>query len=165
MTGVITFLCCSDTRRYVTAAGSICPVAPACSQWQMLFARNNAGETKKEKLNNEMRFRDCERVQGSSRALSRSSRRNYRSQTTRLSFETPERKQPRNIDFQSCMNSICTDTRCEQYQFLCGRRNVPSIAPFCHKTGKNSSARFAFVSAPSTRRVFLQTSHTVSEES
>lgn len=29
MTGVITFLCCSDTRRYVTAAGSICPVAPA----------------------------------------------------------------------------------------------------------------------------------------
>lgn len=29
MTGVITFLCCSDTRWYVTAAGSICPVAPA----------------------------------------------------------------------------------------------------------------------------------------
>lgn len=29
MTGVITFLCCSDTRWYVTAAGSICPVALA----------------------------------------------------------------------------------------------------------------------------------------
>lgn len=34
----------------------------------MLFARNNTGETKNEKLNNEMRFRDCERVQESSLA-------------------------------------------------------------------------------------------------
>lgn len=65
MTGVITFLCCSDTRRYVTAAGSICPAAPApCSQWQMLFARDNASETKNEKLrqrNAIPRLRTCAR--------------------------------------------------------------------------------------------------------
>lgn len=65
MTGVITFLCCSDTRRYVTAAGSICPAAPTpCSQWQMLFARDNASETKNEKLrqrNAIPRLRTCAR--------------------------------------------------------------------------------------------------------
>lgn len=69
MTGVITFLCCSDTRRYVTAAGSICPVALApCSQWQMLFARDNAVTARRRTRNsdNEMRFCDCERVRDSS---------------------------------------------------------------------------------------------------
>lgn len=86
MTGVITFLCCSDTRRYVTAAGSICLAAPTpCSQWQMLFARDNASETKNEKLrqrNAIPRLRTCTRHRLTP-ALFCPFRRNYR--PTRLS--------------------------------------------------------------------------------
>lgn len=83
MTGVITFLCCSDTRRYVTAAGSICPGARVRSGKCYLFGITPAdrpAEAKNEELgqrNAIPQLQTCARAPHA-RVLFRLFRRNYR---------------------------------------------------------------------------------------